>query len=240
MTTMFKTTPPDLSPMKRSKSNHPYFNGHIVENSKRQLCFVGFSGSQHATISALQAEQEPLVIPEVKQRHGKDMVILISNSAAVECSRRKFDNQECIQAKAECSKCCSMIPVSALYHQDESCMHPWCNPNSWWKIQTRNCQCWFFSHSDPSHCGKLMVLPSSWLAHILIQQPIGDLSSQRCNHYHSWGHKWGCRGIRQWWWHYTAHWQHWDHQCTIVLIIPITHHMQVESGCKDKQNQLLY
>ena len=42
----------------------------------------------------------------------------------------------------------------------------------------------------PSHCGKLMKVPSGWMAHsILIQQPIGDLSSQRCNHYHSWGHK---------------------------------------------------
>lgn len=67
MTTMFKTTPPDLFPMQRSKSDHPYFDSHIMENSKRQLRFVGFSVSQHATISALQAEQELSVKLEVKQ-----------------------------------------------------------------------------------------------------------------------------------------------------------------------------
>ena len=95
----------DLSPMKRSKNDGPYFEGHIVDNSKRQLRFVGFSASQHASISALKTEEEPVAILgcQVKQTASKDMEILMSNSAVVEHSPRKFDSQQCIQAEAECS-----------------------------------------------------------------------------------------------------------------------------------------
>ena len=65
----------DLSPMKRSKNDGPYFEGHIVDNSKRQLRFVGFSASQHASISALKTEEEPVAILgcQVKQTASKDM-----------------------------------------------------------------------------------------------------------------------------------------------------------------------
>ena len=65
----------DLSPMKRSKNDGHYFEGHIVDNSKRLLRFVGFGASQHASISALKMEEEPVAILgcQVKQTASKDM-----------------------------------------------------------------------------------------------------------------------------------------------------------------------
>lgn len=68
----------DLSPIETSKLDCPYFEGHITDESKRQLWFVGFNTYQHAVMSVIKADNVPLTILgcQVPEKNSNDLEFL--------------------------------------------------------------------------------------------------------------------------------------------------------------------
>ena len=52
----------DHSPMKKSKKNHLYFEGHLGDLTKQHMRMVGFSNAQRSAFLALQQDKEPLAL----------------------------------------------------------------------------------------------------------------------------------------------------------------------------------
>ena len=95
----------DLSPMKKSKNDRLYFEGHLGHPTKRQIRIVGFSNAQHSALLALQQDKEPLALLgcEVKpgRQRDKDLEIILKNSCKIQRSPHNFDTEQCQPAKRE-------------------------------------------------------------------------------------------------------------------------------------------
>ena len=61
----------DLSPMKKSKNDRLYFEGHLGHPTKRQIRIVGFSNAQHSALLALQQDKEPLALLGCEVKPGR-------------------------------------------------------------------------------------------------------------------------------------------------------------------------
>lgn len=110
----------DLSPVKKSKNDCLYFEGHLADHSKRPVRFVGFSNSQHSQLSALHQEKQPIALLgcEVKpDRQGeKDTQIFLNKSSIIQHSPRKLDPQECQPPMPEYSKLQDLKDKPSFHH----------------------------------------------------------------------------------------------------------------------------
>ena len=95
----------DLSPVKTSKTDKRYFDGHLTDESKRPIRFVGFSTTHHDTISAFQSDKQPLALLRYQvqpaRQGNKDLEILLDQSVVIERSPCKFHPEQCQPTKLE-------------------------------------------------------------------------------------------------------------------------------------------